>query len=59
MNEKKLTSRESHIQNSLDDSMELKKSEAVKSKITENEKEQKIERIVLFYTDGKFKEYKP
>ncbi|MGC9375930.1 MAG: helix-turn-helix domain-containing protein [Bacteroidales bacterium] len=56
---KNLTSRESHIQNTLDDNMELKKPEAVKSKITENEKEKKIERIVLFYTDGKFKEYKP
>jgi transcriptional regulator with XRE-family HTH domain len=59
VSEKKLTSRESHIQNTLDDNTELKKSEALKSKMTGNEKEQKIERIVIFYNDGKFKEYKP
>ncbi len=56
---KNLTSRESHIQNTIDDNMELKKTEAAKSDMPANENEQKIERIVIFYKDGKFKEYKP
>lgn len=56
---KKLTSRESHIHNTMDDNMELKKSETVKPNMTGNENKQKIERIVIFYNDGKFKEYKP
>lgn len=56
---KNLTSRESHIQSTIDDNMELKKSETVKSNIPGNENKQKIERIVIFYNDGKFKEYKP
>jgi len=54
-----LTSRESHIQSTIDDNMELKKSETVKSNIPGNENKHKIERIVIFYNDGKFKEYKP
>ncbi|HSH52737.1 MAG TPA: hypothetical protein VK982_13510, partial [Bacteroidales bacterium] len=54
-----LSSRESHIQNTFDDNIALKKSETVKSDMSGNEKKQKIERIVIFYSDGKFKEYKP
>ncbi|MEA2107475.1 MAG: helix-turn-helix transcriptional regulator, partial [Bacteroidota bacterium] len=50
---KNLTSRESHIQSTIDDNMELKKSETVKSNIPGNENKQKIERIVIFYNDGK------
>ncbi|HKL09506.1 MAG TPA: helix-turn-helix transcriptional regulator [Bacteroidales bacterium] len=56
---KDLTSGESHIQNKVDDDIELKKSETDKSNLSSDKNKEKIERIVIFYLDGKFKEYKP
>lgn len=56
---KNLTSRESHIQNKVDDNIELNKSETDKSNLSSDENKEQIERIVIFYLDGKFKEYKP
>ncbi len=58
-NDKNLTSGESHIQNNHDDDMELKKSETDKKNLSINKNHEEIERIIIFYTNGKFKEYKP
>lgn len=59
-----LTSRESNIQNATDSNIEKLNSEEEKD-IIENKNEIKtnktsnIERVIVFYTNGSFKEYKP
>ncbi|MDY6801153.1 MAG: helix-turn-helix transcriptional regulator [Bacteroidota bacterium] len=58
-NNKNLTSRESHIQNGRNEDMELKNSETDKKNLPITGNYEEIERIIIFYTNGKFKEYKP
>ncbi|MFP4025883.1 MAG: helix-turn-helix domain-containing protein [Thiohalospira sp.] len=58
-NDKNLTPRESHIQNNRNDDMRIKKSETDKKNLPTTESHEEIERIIIFYTNGKFKEYKP
>jgi transcriptional regulator with XRE-family HTH domain len=57
--DKNLTSRESHIQNDHNEDIELKKSETDKNNLPITGSFEEIERIIIFYTNGKFKEYKP
>lgn len=58
--EENLTSRESHIQNLSDNYTEKEKPEAARFiKEPIHRESTNIERVIIFYTNGSFKEYKP